>query len=326
MTSRTMRALISVSLAYPRGAVVSGGGARAPAPLATGPRRLTIVALTRERAKKMNEPIETVNQVKAAAIDLALQFGPKVVVALIVLAVGVFVGRWVGGVTNKMLVRLDLDITVRQLLVRLVRVLVLGLFVIMALQNLGVQLLPLIAGLGIAGAGIALALQGVLGNLAAGLTIVFTRPFRVGEYISIVGEEGEVQLITLFSTTLSHPDASRVVIPNRKIVGEILHNYGKVRQLEVTVGVAYDTDMAAALGALQEAVRANPRVLEAPVPVIQVLRLDDSAVTLCAKPWVKVPDYVAATSELNRAVLETLRGRGIVIPFPQREVRLLGAA
>jgi small conductance mechanosensitive channel len=274
----------------------------------------------------MNEPIETVNQVKATAIDLALQFGPKVVVALIVLAVGVFVGRWVGGVTNKMLVRLDLDITVRQLLVRLVRVLVLGLFVIMALQNLGVQLLPLIAGLGIAGAGIALALQGVLGNLAAGLTIVFTRPFRVGEYISIVGEEGEVQLITLFSTTLSHTDASKVVIPNRKIVGEILHNYGKVRQLEVAVGVAYDTDMATALGALQEAVQANRRVLESPAPVIQVLRLDDSAVTLCAKPWVKVPDYVAATSELNRAVLETLRGRGIVIPFPQREVRIVGAA
>jgi small conductance mechanosensitive channel len=274
----------------------------------------------------MNEHIETVQQVQSTAINLALQFGPKVVVAVVILAIGVFVGRWVGGMTNKMLVRLDLDITVRQLLVRIVRVLVLGLFVIMALQNLGVELLPLIAGLGIAGAGVALALQGVLGNLAAGLTIVFTRPFRVGEYISIVGEEGEVQIITLFNTTLSHTDQSKVVIPNRKIVGEILHNYGRVRQLEVAVGVAYDSDMGQALSALQEVVHGNPRVLEEPAPVIQVVRLDDSAVTLCAKPWVKVPDYVAAAGELNRAILEALRARGIVIPFPQREVRLLNAA
>ena len=110
--------------------------------------------------------------------------------------------------------------------------LVLLLFLLMALQNLGIDLLPLIAGLGIAGAGIALALQGVLGNVAAGLTIIFTRPFRVGEYISIAGEEGLVQSISLFSTTLLHTDLSRVVVPNRKIAGEILHNYGELRQLQ----------------------------------------------------------------------------------------------
>ena len=196
---------------------------------------------------------------------------------------------------------------------------------IMALQNLGVELLPLIAGLGIAGAGVALALQGVLGNLAAGLTIVFTRPFRVGEYISIVHEEGEVQLITLFNTTLSHTDRSKVVIPNRKIVGEILHNYGRTRQLELLVGVAYDTDVVRALAVLQDLVARNARVLQDPAPVIQVVKLDDSAVTLCAKPWVKVPDYVDAAGEINRDILAAFRGQGIVIPFPQREVRLLGA-
>jgi small conductance mechanosensitive channel len=101
----------------------------------------------------------------------------------------------------------------------------------MALQNLGIELLPLIAGLGVAGAGIALAMQGVLSNVAAGLTIIFTRPFRVGEYIAIVSVEGEVLDISLFSTVLDAPDLSQVVIPNRKIVGEILHNYGKIRQV-----------------------------------------------------------------------------------------------
>src|SRR5262249_59646700 len=114
----------------------------------------------------------------------------------------------------------------RALLERAVKLLVLGLFVIMALQTLGVELLPLIGGLGVAGAGVALAMQGVLGNIVAGLTIIFTRPFRVGDYISIAREEGEVLDISLSSTVLGHPDLSRVVIPNRKIVGEILHNYG----------------------------------------------------------------------------------------------------
>ena len=128
----------------------------------------------------------------------------------------------------------------------------------MALQNLGVELLPLIAGLGIAGAGIALALQGILGNLAAGLTIIFTRPFRVGEYVSIVAVEGCVESIGLFNTTLSHPDRSRVVVPNRKIAGEILHNHGNVRQLHINVRVAYDTDLLQAITAVRDVLEANP--------------------------------------------------------------------
>ena len=89
----------------------------------------------------------------------------------------------------------------------------------------------LIAGLGVAGAGVALAMQGVLSNVAAGLTIIFTRPFKVGEYIAIAGVEGRVEEISLFDTVLSHPDRSTVVVPNRKIVGEILHNYGSIRQI-----------------------------------------------------------------------------------------------
>ena len=108
----------------------------------------------------------------------------------------------------------------------------------MALQNLGVDLLPLIAGLGVAGAGIALAMQSVLGNLAAGLTIIFTTPFWVGEYVAMVGFEGRVESINLFTTRLSHPDRSLVVVPNRKIVGEILHNYGEIRQLDLRVEIA----------------------------------------------------------------------------------------
>ena len=222
------------------------------------------------------------------------------------------------------LARIDLEPPVRSLLIRVGRMLVFVLFLILALQNLGVELLPLIAGLGIAGAAIALAMQGVLGNVAAGLTIIFTKPFRVGEYISIAGEEGRVESITIFNTTLSHVDLSRVVIPNRKIAGEILHNYGAIRQLDVSVGIAYDSDLTAALAVIENVLHGNARILKDPAPVIQAVRLAEWSVTIAVKPWVAVADYVPATGEINLAIIEALRSRSIVIPVPQREVRPIG--
>ncbi len=273
----------------------------------------------------MDEQLQTVNQIKATVIDVGMKFGPRLLVAILIIAAGVFVARWVGRVFLGMLERFDLEPPVRQLLVRIAKGFVIGLFAIMALQNLGVELLPLIAGLGVAGAGIAIAMQGVLGNIVAGLTIIFTKPFRVGEYISIVHEEGQVETISLFSTVLTHPDRSRVVIPNRKIVGEILHNYGRIRQLDIVVGVAYDTDVNLALAAVQDVIDANASVLKDPAPLIQVKVLADSAVVIAIKPWVSVDDFWPANGEINKALLETFRARSIVIPFPQREVRMLTA-
>lgn len=271
----------------------------------------------------MDVSLQTVEQVQRTMIDLGLKFGPKVLAAMLILTIGFFVGRYVSKWLERGLRRIELEPPVRLLLVRIARLLVMVVFVVMALQNLGVQLLPLIAGLGVAGAGIALAMQGVLGNVVAGLSIIFSKPFRVGEYISIVDEEGMVEDISLFTTRLSHPDRSYVVIPNRKIVGEILHNYGKIRQLDVVVGVSYDTDMNRAIATLHEIVAANSRVLRDPAPVVRTVLLGDSSVSIAVKPWVGVRDFATATSEINQAILEVFRARGIAIPFPQREVRLL---
>jgi small conductance mechanosensitive channel len=270
----------------------------------------------------MDEPLKAIDQVSSTAIDLAMRFGPRVLVAILILVAGYFAGRWAGRATLAAVARFHLDPPVRGLLEKIVRVFVLALFGIMALQNLGVELLPLIAGLSVAGAGIALAMQGVLGNGVAGLTIIFTRPYRVGDFISIQKEEGEVLDVSLFSTVLGHPDLSRIVIPNRKIVGEILHNYGKLRQLDVEVGVAYDTDVTAALRVVEETLRANARVLQDPKPVIGVARLAESKVAIAVKPWVNVPDFAPAGAEVSKAILEAFRQRNIVIPVPQREVRM----
>lgn len=271
----------------------------------------------------MGNGFNNLGQVKGTLIDLSLRFGPKLLAAIAIIAVGVFVAGWVARTTARGLHRWDLEPPVRQLLTRVARALVLGLFAIMALQNLGVELLPLIAGIGVAGAGIALATQGVLSNIVAGLTIIFTKPYRVGEYIAVVGVEGEVETITLFSTTLRHADRSRIVVPNRKVVGEILQNFGRIRQCDIEVGIGYESDFSAALSAIRELVQANARVLADPKPVIQVVNLADSAVLIAVKPWVAVPDYGPVTGELNMSLIEELRGRGFNIPYPQREVRLL---
>lgn len=267
-------------------------------------------------------PLETLADSPDVLARLAAEYGPNLLSASLVLVVGFFVTRGVGRMTERWLERFRLEPPVRSLLLRGVRLFVFLLFVLMALQNLGIDLLPLIAGLGIAGAGIALALQGVLGNVAAGLTIIFTRPFRVGEYISIAGEEGVVHDISLFSTVLRHADLSIVVIPNRKIVGEILHNYGEIRQLQLNVGVAYGTNLEAAVAAVREVLEANPRVLKDPAPLVQATALGDFSINVAIRPWVGVKDYGRAPGEINPAVLQAFAERGIEIPLPiVRQIR-----
>lgn len=271
----------------------------------------------------MTNQLATVAYLKQKIIDLSIEFGPRALTAFLIVVAGFFVSRWVVGLFERWLGKVELEPPVRQLLLRLVRLMVLLLFLLLALQNLHVELLPLIAGLGVAGAGIAFAMQGVLGNLFAGLTIIFTKPFRVGEYVSMVGVEGRVEAIELFNTRLSHPDLSKVVVPNRKIVGEILHNYGQIRQLDVVVGVAYSTDLNAALAAVNEVLILNTRVLKDPPPVVRVSLLSDSSINIMVRPWVNVPDYGLVSGEVNKAIVEEFRTRNISIPFPQREVRLL---
>ena len=271
----------------------------------------------------MDKSLQSLDQVRASALDMAVRFGPKLFTAIAILVIGYLVGGWAGRMLDRLLLRSKLEAPVRVLLVRMLRILVLALFAIAALQNLGIELWPLVAGMGVAGAGIALAMQGILGNVAAGLTIMFTRPFHIGDYISIAHEEGEVLDITLFSTTLGHTDLSKVVIPNRKIVGEILHNYGRIRRLDIKVGISYGADVDNALSLVATILRGHPRVLQDPAPAFGVTQLAESHVTVSVAPWVEVPDYETVINELNKTILDAFRAQNIAIAAPQREVRML---
>jgi small conductance mechanosensitive channel len=272
----------------------------------------------------MDEQLKALDQVTTTAVDLGMKFAPKLVAAIVILVAGWFAARWAGRATLRALRSYQLEPPVRSLVERIARLFVLALFAIVALQNVGVELLPLIAGLGVAGAGIALAMQGVLGNIAAGLTIIFSKPFRVGDYISIVKEEGEVLEISLSSTTLGHADLSKVVIPNRKIVGEILHNYGRIRQLALEVAVTYDSDLQMALSVVNDVLARNARVLKDPAPVVGVTKLADAGALIGVGPWVAAGDFGAASAEVNQAILAAFQARGVRIPT--RELRVVSSS
>ena len=129
--------------------------------------------------------------------------------------------------------------------------------------------------------------------------------------------------IDIFTTALLHPDRSWIVIPNRKIVGEILHNFGSIRQLDLSVGISYDTDINHALRTVRDVLDLNPHVLKDPAPMIGIAGFADSAVTISIKPWVGISDFETTQTELNQAILERFRRENISIPFPQHDVRLL---
>jgi len=263
---------------------------------------------------------------KEKLVDYVITHSGALLSAIAVIVVGIIAARWIGRLTERWLERKAMEPPVRMLLVRLVKLFVFVCALVVALGTAGMDVTALIAGISVAGVGVGLAMQGVLGNLFAGLTIIFTKPFRINEYIEILNVQGQVSQIELLSTTLIHADRSRVVIPNRKIVGEILHNYGTIRQLDLNVGVAYGTNLSEALLAINEILRSNPRVLKEFEPVVGITTLGSSSIDIAVKPWVTVADFGVAGPEIYQAMVAAFRERRIEIPFPQTEVRLLNQA
>ena len=256
-------------------------------------------------------------------MEILTRYGLQVLGALAILVIGILVGRWLGGVADQRFQKSQMEPPMRILLVRVIKIIVLILAVVVALDKFGFSVAPLVAGIGVAGLGFGLALQGVLGNIVAGLTIIFTKPFRVGEHITIAGVSGDVTQIELSATTLVQADLSRVIVPNRKIVGEILHNFGTMRQLTLTVRVPHPTDLNLALQAARQVVLENPRTLKDPAPGVGIAAVDDIGIKIAVQPWVRVADVVAVEPELYQTLVEAFRARGIGVPVAAHDVRVL---
>jgi small conductance mechanosensitive channel len=278
---------------------------------------------TDTNAVVLKTPVEQIGYWKEKAGDFLIERGPNAIGAIVVLAAGLLLARFVARALARWLELRQMDPPVRMLLQRVTWLLIMALFGMIALGTLGIAVGPLIALMSVAGVGVGLAMQGVLSNLVAGLLIIFTKPFRVGEYVQIIGCHGQVSMVDLFNTVLIHPDKSRVVIPNRKIVGEVLHNFGSIRQHDITVGVSYSTDLPRAIGVVRQVLAQNPRVLQDPEPVVIVSAFGDSSINLAVRPWAKVSEFSAVGNEVRLGVVEAFRQHRIDIPFPQRDVHLI---
>jgi len=252
--------------------------------------------------------------------------GMQILTAIVLMGAGLFIARWVGNFIRRWLRSKAYDEPVSNLIVKVIKLLIVGFIGVMSLGQMGVQVTPLIAGIGVAGVGVSLAMQGLLGNLVAGLTIIFSKPFTIGDYIELLGVHGQVTDIALFSTTLQHADQSRVFVPNRKIVGEILHNYGNIRQLNLTAAIGYNADISQALALVNTILQQNPMVLAEPLPAVGITALHESSIALAIQPWVKVDDFVPAQAAIYQAVIEQFRDQQIEVPIPRRNIQILNPA
>jgi len=277
-------------------------------------------------SQKLKDTANTTTAIQDKVVGYLIENGPKMLGAFLILLVGFLIARSLGKLIMRWLTKKEMEPPVRMLITRIAKLLVTGFALIIALGTMGFNIMALVTGIGVAGVGVSLATQGVLSNLVAGLVIIFTKPFRVGEYVELIGVEGQVSSIELFSTTLLHWDRSHVVIPNRRIVGEVLHNYGTIRQLDLSVGVHYDTDLSQAMSVLRNVLKEDSRVLKDFAPLIGVTNLADSSINICVKPWVSVNDWLPAQADLYKVIVEKFRVAGIEIPFPQREIRILNGA
>ncbi len=257
-------------------------------------------------------------------VDLAIRYGFQVLGAAVLVVVGLVIARWAGTAVDGWLARRAMEPPMRILIVRAVRILVLLFVLVIALDKLGFQIAPFVAGIGVAGLGIGFALQGVLSNLVAGLSIIFTKPFRVGEHISVLNVNGVVSSIELFSTTLLHPDHSRIVIPNRKIVGEILHNFGTMKQIHLMLTIPHTTDLERVFKLVHEVLDGNRSVLRDPAALVGIAQITDDVTRIGVHPWVPVADEITAEIEIYRAIADGFRTQGLPVGAPAREIRLLG--
>lgn len=270
--------------------------------------------------------LSELSKISTIVTDLLVRYSFQALAALAILAAGLLCARAAGNFIERSLKKTPIEAHLQRLMVRGGKGLVILFTLILALDKFGVQVTALVAGLSVAGIAGGFALQGILGNLAAGVSIMLSRHFRIGDYIEIGNTKGQVQAIELTMTILRTLDDARVIVPNRRIVGEIIYNYTGERRVPLSVEVSYQADLDKVVSVVREVLAANPRVLKEPSPEVGITRLADSGIEISLRPWCKAEDFWRVQYEVYRAILDRFRERGIEIPYPQREVRLLNAA
>jgi small conductance mechanosensitive channel len=262
---------------------------------------------------------EYVQELINKGIDLGVEAGKSIIIAIIIY----FVGKGLISLINRMLVgmmvRKNIDPAIQSFTKSLVNILLMVLLVISVVSALGVNTTSFAALLASAGVAVGMALSGNLQNLAGGIVILLFRPFRVGDYIEAQGTGGIVTEIQIFHTILTTADNKKIYLPNGALSSGNITNYSKepLRRVDFTVGVEYGEDIDKVRKALSDILSMDERVLQEPAPVIVLGSLADSSVNMSVRVWVKSENYWSVYFETNEKIYNEFNRLGINFPYPQ---------
>ncbi|VVD73329.1 mechanosensitive ion channel protein MscS [Pandoraea eparura] len=278
---------------------------------------------------EVTPPLASVDAVMGFLAANAVRYGLSFVQAVLILLIGFWIATRLARFVQRALSRSPhFDATLKPLIQSVVLWSVRIVTLVAVLAQFGVQTASIIAVLGAAGLAIGLALQGTLQNIAAGTMLLVLRPFRNGDYITAgASVAGTVDEISLFTTTLTNADGIYVCVPNNQIWGQPITNFSRnaTRRMEVTVGIALDDDLDAAITALRARVAEDARVLDKPAPEVMVKQVGDSAVIVNVRVWSLLGNYWGLYWDLQRGVKETVEAVGCSLPFPTRTVMHVSA-
>ncbi|MBI1931005.1 MAG: mechanosensitive ion channel [Ignavibacteriales bacterium] len=256
--------------------------------------------------------------------NYVVDYGFKVLSAILILVIGLWLAKLISKIFNKFILRSNVDLTLVKFFTSLVRIVLIIIVVIAAVNKLGVETTSLVAVLGAAGLAIGLALQGSLSNLASGIMLIIFRPIKVGDYIQGGGGEGVVKEIGIFVTKLTSIDNKLLFIPNSKLTSDNITNFtfNETRRVDMIFGIGYKSNIEKAKNIIKEVLDNNSKVLKEPAPDIFVRALADSSVNISVRPWCKTEDYWTVISEVTETIKLKFDANGIEIPFPQRDIHL----
>ncbi|PQO29980.1 mechanosensitive ion channel family protein [Blastopirellula marina] len=284
--------------------------------------------LAQANGKAPEDAITRLSDVYSQAHAFLIEQGPiwatNLVAAVAVLLVGWIASRFVRGLMVRGMKRSRLDNTLAGFLSNIAYALLIGLVVIAALNQLGINTTSLAAVVGAAGLAIGLALQNSLSNLASGIMLILFRPFGVGDFVEAGGATGVVQEVHIFHTIMRSIDNKRIIVPNGEITSAVVTNFTghATRMVELEIGCGYNDDIRAVKQFLIETLEQDERIMEDPAIEVRVFELGDSAIIFKVRGWVKTPDWWATRCDLMEAIKLGMDQRGFHIPFPQRDVHL----
>jgi small conductance mechanosensitive channel len=257
-------------------------------------------------------------------IELLLEYGPKLLLAILTLIVGLYVIKLLDKGFERAMEKGNIEISLKKFLLSMVRILLKILLFISVISMLGVEMTSFIALLGAAGLAVGLSLQGSLANFAGGVLLLLFKPFKVGDFIETQGFKGTVHSIQVFNTVLKTPDNKTIVIPNGNLSNGSITNFTteSTRRIDMTFGIGYSDDIRKAKDLLNRLVKEDGRILQDPAPRIAVSELGDSSVNFAVWVWCNSSDYLNIKFDMQENVKLTFDSEGISIPFPQRDVHV----